>query len=105
DAKETNTLTPPPRAPAAGAVSTSLRPSPSSPLVAFRIQFRCGAVDDPAGKEGLNALTAMTIAQGGTKELTYNQVIERLYPMAATIGVQPDMEVTTFTGEGHRGHL
>ena len=105
DTKETKTMKPTPKAAAAGSVRTSLMPSPSSPLIAFRIQFRCGAVDDPAGKEGLNALTAMTIAQGGTKDLTYNQVIERLYPMAATIGVQPDKEVTTFTGEVHRDHL
>jgi len=105
DSKETKTMKPTPKPAAAGGLRTSLLPSPSSPLVAFRIQLRCGAVDDPAGKEGLNALTAMTIAQGGTRTLTYNEVIERLYPMAATIGVQPDKEVTTFIGEVHRDHL
>jgi len=92
--------------PEAGApIKTSLLPSPSSPLVAFRIQFRCGAINDPPGKEGVNALTAMTIAQGGTKELTYQEVTERLYPMAATIDAQPDKEVTTFIGKAHRDHL
>ncbi|HEY4491782.1 MAG TPA: hypothetical protein VI958_07250, partial [Acidobacteriota bacterium] len=29
-----------------------------SPLVAFRILFRTGAMDDPAGKEGLASLAA-----------------------------------------------
>ncbi len=92
--------------PGAGApIRTSLLPSPSSPLVAFRIQFRCGAVNDPPGKEGLNTLTAMTIAQGGTKELTYQEVTERLYPMAASIDVLADKEVTTFVGNVHRDHL
>jgi zinc protease len=86
-------------------VKTSLLPIPASPLIAFRIQFRCGAVNDPGGKEGLNALTAMTIAQGGTRELTYQQVTERLYPMAATIDAQPDKEVTSFIGKVHRDHV
>jgi zinc protease len=86
-------------------LKTSLLPSPSSPLVTLRIQFRAGAVDDPAGKEGLNAVTALTIGQGGTKDLTYRQVIDRLYPMAAAIAAQPDREVTTFIGEVHRDHL
>ena len=86
-------------------IRMSLLPSPSSPLVAFRIQFRCGAINDPPGKEGLNALTAMTIAQGGTRELTYQEVTERLYPMAATIDAQADKELTTFIGNVHRDHL
>ncbi len=88
-----------------GAVRTILLPAPSSPLTAFRIQCRCGSINDPAGKEGLNALTAMTIGQGGTRELTFRELTDRLYPMAATIQVQFDREVTTFTGEVHRDHL
>ncbi len=88
-----------------GGPSTSLLPSPSSPLVTFRIQFRVGAIDDPPGRAGLNTLTALTIGQGGTQDLTYRQVVDRLYPMAASIGAQPDREVTTFIGEVHRDHL
>jgi zinc protease len=80
-------------------------PSPNSPLIAFRIILRAGAVNDPRGKEGLNALTADLIAQGGTKELTYAQVVDKLYPWAARISVQPDQEITTFVGEVHRDHL
>ena len=34
--------------PAAAAIPTVLLPVPTSPLVTFRIQFRAGAVDDPA---------------------------------------------------------
>jgi len=91
--------------PAAGSVRTSLLPSPSSPLVAFRIQVRAGAINDPPGKEGLNALTAMTIGQGGTTGLTFRELTDRLYPMAARIAAQPDREVTTFIGTVHRDHL
>jgi zinc protease len=47
----------------------------------------------------------MTIAQGGTKELTYQEVTERLYPMAASINALADKEITTFVGDVHRDHL
>jgi zinc protease len=105
DAKEKKPMIPGAKAEAGAPLRTTLLPSPSSPLVAFRLQLRCGAINDPAGKEGLNALTALTIAQGGTRELTYNQVTERLFPMAATIDAQADKEVTTFIGNVHRDHL
>ncbi|MCE2541148.1 MAG: hypothetical protein J4G16_12410, partial [Acidobacteria bacterium] len=42
-------------------------PTPNSPLVTLRIGFRTGSVDDPAGKNGLNALTALTMGRGGTE--------------------------------------
>lgn len=83
---------------------TELR-SPTSPLIAFRIILKSGAINDPPGKEGLNALTANVIAQGGTKELTYQQVVEKLYPWAASIGVQADQEITTFIADIHRDNL
>lgn len=79
--------------------------SEKSPLVSFRIVLRSGAINDPAGKEGLTALTASLIASGGTKDLTYQQVVETLYPWAAGIGVQVDQEITTFIAEVHRDHL
>ncbi len=83
---------------------TQLR-SEHSPLVTVRIALRAGSVNDPAGKEGLNALTASLIGSGGTKDLTYSQVMEKLYPWAANISTQADHELTTFTGDVHRDHL
>jgi zinc protease len=84
--------------------STVLKLDSEAPLVAFRVQFKAGAADDPPGKEGLNALTALLTAEGGTKELTYRQVLERLDPMAAALHAQPDREVTTFVATVHRDH-
>lgn len=78
---------------------------PNSPLIAFRIILRTGSINDPKGKEGLNALTADLIIQGGTKDLTYSQVVDKLYPWAAMIDVQPDQEITTFIANVHRDHL
>lgn len=79
--------------------------SEKSPLITFRIILRAGSINDLKGKEGINALTAFMIAQGGTKEMTYQQVVSALYPWAAGIGVQPDKEITTFVGNVHRDHL
>ena len=79
--------------------------SENSPLITFRIILRAGSINDLKGKEGINALTAMMIAQGGTKNLKYQEVVAKLYPWAASINVQPDKEITTFIGNVHRDHL
>jgi len=78
---------------------------PNSPLVSFRIVVHSGSVNDPAGKEGLNALTAAMIGQGGSKSFSYQQIVDKLYPWAARISVQSDKEVTTVIGEVHRDHV
>ncbi len=76
-----------------------------SPLVSFRILFRTGAADDPKGKEGLAALTAAMLAKGGTRALSYDQIVELMYPMAASFGWQTDKEMTVFTGSTHADNL
>jgi zinc protease len=87
------------------AMSKILLPSPESPLVDFRIQFKVGSIHEREGQEGLNFLTAETVAGGGTQDLTYPEVLEKLYPMAANIGVHPGKEVTVFVATVHRDHL
>ena len=79
--------------------------TPNSPLVTLRVMVGTGSVDDPAGKNGLNALTALMVGRGGTAALTYEELTTTLYPWAASIGAQYDKEVTTFIGEVHRDHL
>ena len=79
--------------------------TPNSPLVTLRVTFETGSVDDPVGKNGLNALTALMIGRGGTASLTYQELTTALYPWAASIGAQHDKEVTTIIGEVHRDHL
>ena len=80
-------------------------PAPNSPLVTLRVMVDAGSVDDPTGLNGLNALTAMMIGQGGTSDLSYEQLTQALYPWAASISAQYDKEVTTIVGEVHRDHL
>ncbi len=64
--------------------ATTLLAARSNPLVAFRFVFRAGSQSDPVGKEGLAALTAAMVAEGGTRSRTYEQVLAAFYPMAAT---------------------
>jgi len=80
-------------------------PSPASPLVAIRLLFRVGSIDDPAGKEGLAALTALMVAQASTAKRPYSQLLEDLYPLAAEIQSNTDREVTVFSGTVARAAL
>lgn len=80
-------------------------PSPNNPLVAIRVLFRVGGADDPPGKEGLAALTADIMGQGGTKRRTYAEVLDALYPLAAQIRVTGDKETMVFEGTVHRDNL
>jgi zinc protease len=60
---------------------------------------------DPAGQPGLAYLTANMIGDAGTRALTYKQVLDAFYPMAAGLGVQVDKEMTTFSGATHVDNL
>ena len=76
-----------------------------SPLVTFRIVFMTGAAADPAGKEGVAALTAAMLAQGGTAKMSYEQIVEAMYPMATSFNWQIDKEMTVFSGTTHIDNL
>ena len=64
-----------------------------------------GAAADPKGKEGVAALTAAMLAQGGSRAMTYEQIVEAMYPMATSFGWQIDKEMTVFTGTTHADNL
>ena len=76
-----------------------------SPLVNFRIVFTTGAMMDPADKPGLAHLTAAMLAGGGTRDLTYKQVVDAMFPIAASLGSQSDQEMTVFAGTTHLDNL
>jgi zinc protease len=76
-----------------------------SPLVTFRVVFMAGSTLDPEDKPGAAYLTAMMLARGGTRELTYQQVLDAMFPMAAGVNVQVDKEMVTFSGSVHIDNL
>ncbi|UCG53435.1 MAG: insulinase family protein [Candidatus Latescibacterota bacterium] len=75
------------------------------PTVSFRILFNVGSQNDPPGKEGLAALTATLITEGSTQKHSYEEILELLYPMAASIYDQVDKEMTVFIGRTHTDNL
>ncbi len=72
------------------------------PQVRFKLLFEAGSAHDPAGKEGLAALTAAMVARAGSSERKYDEVTKALFPIAGGFGEQADKEMTTFTGTIHK---
>lgn len=90
----------------ASPIATVLQPN-NTPLVSFRILFMTGSASDPKGKEGVAALTAAMLAQGGTRQMPYEQIVEAVYPMGvdAPLSWQVDKEMTVFTVTTHVDNL
>ena len=76
-----------------------------SPLVTIRLVFTTGSASDPADKPGLANLTANLLGEGGTRDLTYKQIVDALYPMATSVRSYSDKEMTTFVGQTHIDNL
>ncbi len=93
---------------AAGTLSADVRvvalPAPS-PLVSFRIVWLTGSASDPADKPGTAALTAAMLARGGTREMTYQEILDALFPMAVSVASHTDKEMTVFYGTTHVDNL
>ncbi|HXT52365.1 MAG TPA: pitrilysin family protein [Thermoanaerobaculia bacterium] len=94
-----------PTRPGTPAIELVTLPSPQSPIVAIRAFFRTGSIDDPAGKEGLANLTASVVGEGATAKRSYKELVDALYPLAASIDAQVDREVTVFSVVVHREKL
>ena len=62
-----------------------LLPVANDPTVSFRLWFKVGAQNDPAGKEGLAALTAAMLTEAATRKNSYEQILDRLFPLASEL--------------------
>ncbi len=78
---------------------------PNSNKVVIRLMFKNGSISDPAGKEGLTFTTATLITQGGTRELSFSDIQNRIYPMAASYSSSVDKEVSVFSFQIHTDWL
>jgi zinc protease len=88
-----------------GAPAVVTLPPNNHPGVSLALSFHAGAVDDPPGKAGLTYLTARVMAEGGTESLSAKQLLDTLFPMAASLRSRVDEEQTTFTANVHRDHV
>ncbi|OFW25282.1 MAG: peptidase M16 [Acidobacteria bacterium RIFCSPLOWO2_12_FULL_66_21] len=86
----------------AGAGIPLVEQKSAMPQLDVKLLFNVGSAHDPAGKEGLAALTAAMIAEAGSKALTIDQIQAALYPMAGSLSGRADKEMTTFTAVIHR---
>ncbi|MFM9433594.1 zinc protease [Janthinobacterium sp. CG_23.3] len=90
-------------APAAGAAKFDVLVQASAlPLIRFKLVFAAGSAHDPAGKEGLAALTAAMVASAGSSERRIDDISKALFPLAGSFSEQTDKEMTTFTGAIHQ---
>ena len=75
---------------------------PNSAKLVVKLMFKNGSMCDPQGKDGLTYTTAQLITQGGTGNLSFSDIKDKLYPMAARYYSSVDKEVTIFTFEFHK---
>ena len=82
-----------------------LLPVANDPTISFRLWFKVGAQDDPAGKQGLAALTAAMLTEGATRKNTYEQILDRLFPLASSYNASSSVEMTVISGRTHKDNL
>ena len=84
---------------------TVLMSVPTEPTISFSIWFKVGSQNDPIGKEGLAFLTAQMLADASTENNPYEDILEKLYPIASNYRIRVDREMTTLTGRTHRDNI
>lgn len=82
-----------------------LLPVKNDPTISFRIWFKAGSQNDPAGKEGLATITGQMLADASTRTHTYAQIIDKLYPLAAGYNASVSAEMTVISGRVHKDNL
>jgi zinc protease len=82
-----------------------LLPVAGDPTVSIAFSFAVGSQDDPAGREGLTALTAALLTEGATEHHSYDEILELLYPLATDYAATIDKELSTIDGRVHCDRL
>jgi zinc protease len=80
-------------------------PEPGDPTVCFRLWFQVGSENDPTGKEGLANLTAGMLTEAATKRYSYEQILEKLFPLAGGYDARTSVEMTVIAGRIHKDNL
>lgn len=75
------------------------------PVISFKIWFKVGSQDDPKGKEGLAYITSRLLSEGGTSLNSYENIISKLFPLAASYDARTSTEMTIFEGRIHKDNL
>jgi len=75
------------------------------PTISFRIWFKVGSQNDPKGKEGLAEITASMLTDAATKNNSYEQILDKLFPLAAGYSATTSTEMTVVTGRVHKDNV
>lgn len=82
-----------------------LLPVQNDPTISFRLWFKTGSQHDPAGKEGLAAITAAMLTDGSTRKNSYEEILDKLFPLASGYSATTSVEMTVVTGRTHKDNL
>ncbi len=82
-----------------------LLPVKNDPTISFRIWFKVGSQNDPPGKEGLAEIVASMLTEASTQKQRYEQILEKLYPLAASYAATTTVEMTVIYGRTHKDNL
>lgn len=82
-----------------------LLPVATDPTISFRIYFKTGSQDDPVDKEGLAYLTAQMLTAAATEQDSYDEIIAKLFPLAASYNATVSPEMTVIYGRVHKENL
>jgi zinc protease len=80
-------------------------PVQTDPTISLRIWFKVGSQNDPEGKEGLANITASMLSEAATQNNTYEQILDKLFPLAAGYGGSCTVEMTVLHGRAHQDNL
>lgn len=75
------------------------------PTISFRVWFKVGSQNDPKGKEGLAMITALMLSEGSTHQNSYDEILDKLYPIASSYSSKVDKEMTVIFGRTHKDNL
>ena len=75
-----------------------------APNVYLQAMVRAGSASDRPGREGLAALTARALTEGGAGERTADDVRNALYPLGTSFDLRVDREWVTLRLTCHRDH-
>ncbi len=82
-----------------------LLPVKNDPTISFRIWFKVGSQNDPAGKQGLASVTAAMLSDASTQKNSYAEILEKLYPLATSYNATAATEMTVFYGRTHKDNV
>ena len=82
-----------------------LLPVKNDPTVSFRIWFKVGSQNDPQGKEGLANITASMLTDAATQKNSYEDILDKLYPLATSYNSSTSAEMTIISGRTHKDNL